>query len=271
MLKVGRRINENKDLDNFKLALVYNELPEPYRKIILSPYVSVENNQVRFSLRVRDSEKNLRRNELLQTIKQDLSHELGFEPERVTLAGLLMLYNNMLQSLFSSQIKTLGAVVAALMLMFLVLFRSLKVSLIAITPNLLSVGTVLGFMGCVGIPLDMMTITLAAISVGIAVDDTIHYIHRFEREYQSDGDYFATMHRCHGSIGYAMYYTSVVIIVGFSILMLSNFIPSIYFGLLTALAMVIALVASLTLLPCLIVTLRPFGPERIEPRASTSR
>ncbi len=271
MLKVGRRINENKDLDNFNLALVYNELPETYRKIILSPYVSVENNQVRFSLRVRDSEENLRRNELLQTIKQDISQDLGFEPERVTLAGLLLLYNNMLQSLFSSQIKTLGAVVAALMLMFLVLFRSLKVSLIAITPNLLSVGTVLGFMGWVGIPLDVMTITLAAISVGIAVDDTIHYIHRFEREYQSDGDYFATMHRCHGSIGYAMYYTSVVIIVGFSILMLSNFIPSIYFGLLTALAMVIALVASLTLLPCLIVTLRPFGPERIEPKASTSR
>ena len=271
MLKVGRRINENKDLDNFKLALVYNELPETYRKIILSPYVSVENNQVRFSLRVRDSEKNLRRNELLQTIKRDITQDLGFEPEHVKLSGLLLLYNNMLQSLFSSQIKTLGAVVAALMLMFLVLFRSLKISLIAIVPNLLSVGTVLGFMGWVGIPLDMMTITIAAISVGIAVDDTIHYIHRFEREYQSDGDYIAAMHRCHGSIGYAMYYTSVVIIVGFSILVLSNFIPSIYFGLLTALAMMIALVASLTLLPCLIVTLRPFGPERIEPKASTSR
>jgi predicted RND superfamily exporter protein len=270
MLKVGRRINENKDLDNFKLALVYNELPEAYRKIILSPYVSVENNQVRFSLRVRDSEKNLRRNELLQTIKQDITQDLGFEPERVTLAGLLLLYNNMLQSLFSSQIQTLGAVVAGLMLMFLVLFRSLKISLIAIIPNLLSVGTVLGFMGWVGIPLDMMTITIAAISVGIAVDDTIHYIHRFEREYQSDGDYIAAMHRCHGSIGYAMYYTSVVIIVGFSILVLSNFIPSIYFGLLTALAMIIALVASLTLLPCLIVTLRPFGPERIEPDVNTS-
>ena len=159
----------------------------------------------------------------------------------------------------------------ALMLMFLVLFRSLKISLIGIIPNLLSVGTVLGFMGWTGIPLDMMTITIAAISVGIAVDDTIHYIHRFEREYQRDGDYVAAMHRCHGSIGYAMYYTSVIIIVGFSILVFSNFIPSIYFGLLTALAMVIALIASLTLLPCLIVTLRPFGPERIEPNVSTSR
>jgi predicted RND superfamily exporter protein len=263
MLKVGRRINENKDLDNFKLALIYNELPETYRKMILSPYVSVDNNQVRFSLRVRDSEKNLRRNELLQTIRHDITQSLGFEPQRVQLAGLLLLYNNMLQSLFTSQIKTLGAVVAALMLMFLVLFRSLKVSLIAIVPNLLSVGTILGFMGCAGIPLDMMTITIAAISVGIAVDDTIHYIHRFKREYQEDKDYIAAMHRCHSSIGYAMYYTSVTIIIGFSILVFSNFIPSIYFGLLTGLAMVIALIAALTLLPYLIILLKPFGPEKV--------
>jgi predicted RND superfamily exporter protein len=264
MLKVGRRLNEGHNLDNFQLALIYNELPEAYRRIILSPYVSVEHNQVRFALRVRDSEKNLRRNELLKTIQRGITQDLGFEQDRVQLAGLLLLYNNMLQSLFTSQIQTLGAVVAALMLMFLILFRSLKVSLIAIIPNLLSVGTVLGFMGWVGIPLDMMTITIAAISVGIAVDDTIHYIHRFEREFQHDGDYIAAMHRCHGSIGYAMYYTSVTIVVGFSILVLSNFIPSIYFGLLTALAMVIALVASLTLLPHLIIRFRPFGPEGLE-------
>ncbi len=167
----------------------------------------------------------------------------------------------MLQSLFTSQIQTLGAVVVALMLMFLILFRSLKIALIAIFPNLLSVGTVLGFMGWVGIPLDMMTITIAAISVGIAVDDTIHYIYRFAREYQQDKDYIAAMHRCHASIGYAMYYTSVSIIIGFSILMISNFIPSIYFGLLTGLAMAIALLAALTLLPRLIILLRPFGPD----------
>jgi hypothetical protein len=146
------------------------------------------------------------------------------------------------------------------MVMFLILFRSLKTALIAIVPNLLSIGTVLGFMGWAGIPLDMMTITIAAISVGIAVDDTIHYIHRFEREYAVDGDYLAAMHRCHASIGYAMYYTSVTIIIGFSILILSSFIPSIYFGLLTGLAMVIALVAALTLLPRLILLFRPFGP-----------
>ncbi len=260
MLKVGRSLNGGEDLDNFQLALMYNELPEYYRSIILSPYVSVENNQVRFSLRVRDSEKNLRRNELLRTIKQDMARELGLEPERVRLAGLLLLYNNMLQSLFTSQIETLGAVVMALLLMFLVLFRSLKIALIAISPNLLSVGTVLGFMGWSGIPLDMMTITIAAISVGIAVDDTIHYIHRFEREYARDRDYIAAMHRCHASIGYAMYYTSVTIIIGFAVLVLSNFIPSVYFGLLTGLSMVIALLTSLTLLPRLIISLRPFGP-----------
>jgi len=262
MLKVGRRLNGGKDLDNFQLALIYNELPEVYRRIILSPYVSVEHSQVRFAVRVRDSEKNLRRNELLQTIQRDMTEKLGFEPGRVRLAGLLLLYNNMLQSLFSSQIQTLGAVVAALMLMFLFLFRSLKVALIAIFPNLLSVGTVLGFMGWAGIPLDMMTITIAAISVGIAVDDTIHYIYRFEHEFAMDGNYLAAMHRCHASIGYAMYYTSITIIIGFSILILSNFIPSIYFGLLTGLAMVIALVAALTLLPQLIIRLQPFGPEQ---------
>lgn len=262
MLKVGRTINKGESLDNFKLALVYNELPERFRKIILTPFVSVEDNQVRFSIRVRDSDKELRRNELLKRIRRDLSTKLGLSEERVKLTGLLVLYNNMLQSLFNSQILTLGAVVAVLMFMFMVLFRSFKISFIAIAPNLLSVGTVLGFMGLVGIPLDMMTITIAAISVGIAVDDTIHYIHRFRKEFAISGNYMETMHRCHRSIGYAMYYTSVTIVIGFSILVFSNFIPSIYFGMLTVLAMLIALISALTLLPQLIITLRPFGPEK---------
>ena len=140
-------------------------------------------------------------------------------------------------------------------------FRSLTIAFIAILPNILSVGVVLGLMGWVGIPLDLMTITIAAISVGIAVDDTIHYIHRFREEFPRDRNYLATMHRCHGSIGFAMYDTSITIVFGFSILMLSNFIPSIYFGLLTGLAMVIALLTSLTLLPQLIIYLKPLGPE----------
>jgi len=174
---------------------------------------------------------------------------------------MLVLYNNMLQSLFGSQILTLGVVVIALMCMFLVLFKSLKIALIAIFPNLMSIGVVLGFMGWMRIPLDMMTITIAAISVGIAVDDTIHYIHRFKEEFLQNNDYIKTVYRCHGSIGHAMYYTSLTIIIGFSILVLSNFIPSIYFGLLTGLAMLIALLAALTLLPQLLIYFRPYGPE----------
>ena len=260
MLKVGKVMNDGDPLDNFLLALIYNELPERFRKIILNPYVSVENNQARFSIRILDSKPGLRRNELLKKIRRELTSKVGLKAEHVHLAGIMVLYNNMLQSLFNSQIMTLGAVVGVLMLMFLVLFRSFKVAFIAIFPNILSVGVVLGFMGWAGIPLDMMTITIAAISVGIAVDDTIHYIHRFKREFEKDRNYLAAMHRCHESIGYAMYYTSVTIIIGFSILVLSNFIPGIYFGLLTGLAMAIALIAALTLLPQLIMTIKPYGP-----------
>ena len=264
MMKVAEKLNNGKPLDNFQLALLYTELPEKFQKIVLKPYVSVENNQVRLSIRVRDSEKSLRRNELLEKIRHDLVSKLGLKKEHVHLTGMLVLYNNMLQSLFKSQILTLGVVILALMGMFLILFRSLKVALIAISPNLLSIGVVLGVMGWLKLPLDMMTITIASISVGIAVDDTIHYIHRFTNEFQIDRDYIMTMHRCHGSIGHAMFYTSVTIIIGFSILVLSNFIPSIYFGLLTGLAMLIALIASLTLLPQLIVVFKPFGYEAKE-------
>jgi len=264
MMKVAEKLNDGKPLDNFQLALLYSELPEKFRKIVLTPYVSVENNEVRLSVRVRDSEKSLRRNELLKKIRHDLVNKLGLKKEHVHLTGMLVLYNNMLQSLFKSQILTLGVVILALMGMFMILFRSLKIALIAIFPNLLSIGVVLGAMGWFNLPLDMMTITIASISVGIAVDDTIHYIHRFTAEFQIDRNYIKTMHRCHGSIGHAMFYTSVTIIIGFSILVLSNFIPSIYFGLLTGLAMLIALIAALTLLPQLIVVFKPFGHEAKE-------
>ena len=261
MMKIAETFNSGKPLDNFKLALLYSELPDKFRTMVLKPYVSIEHNQVRFSVRVRDSEKTLKRDLLLKKIHHDLTHKLGLKEENVHLTGMLVLYNNMLQSLFDSQILTLGVVVIALMSMFLILFRSVKISLVAISPNLLSIGVVLGFMGWVGIPLDMMTITIAAISVGIAVDDTIHYIHRFIHEFNGNRNYIKTMHICHGSIGHAMYYTSVTIIIGFSILALSNFIPSIYFGLLTGLAMFIALISALTLLPRLIVFFKVLGPE----------
>ena len=262
MLKIGKTLNSGKPLDDFLLALLYNELPEHFRKIIMDPYVSVENNEARFYVRIRDSEPDLRRNELLKQIQFDLKDKLDIPEEKGRLANVLVLYNNMLQSLFRSQILTLGVVIVAFLIMFIFLFRSVMIALIAIFPNVLSIGVVLGFMGWMGIPLDMMTITIAAISVGIAVDNTIHYIHRFRFEFARDHDYLAAMHRSHESIGYAMYYTSITIIIGFSILVLSKFIPSIYFGLLTGLAMLIALVAALTLLPQLMIVLKPLGPEK---------
>jgi predicted RND superfamily exporter protein len=261
MLSIVESLNDGKPLDSFELALLYSETPEKFKTMLVRPYVSVEHNQVRFWVRVRDSERTLRRDELLKKIKMDLTDKLGLADKHVHLAGLLVLYNNMLRSLFGSQILTLGITVLALMVMFLVLFRSLRVALIAIFPNVLSIAAVLGVMGWLKMPLDMMTITIAAISVGIAVDDTIHYIHRFKREFDKDRKYLPAMHRCHGSIGHAMYYTSVTIIIGFSILALSNFIPSIYFGLLTSLAMLIALIAALTLLPRMLILVKPFGKE----------
>lgn len=262
LTRVAEKLNDGKPLDNFALALLYGEIPEQYRELLLTPFVSVEHNEAHLSIRIKDSAPDLRRDDFLKKVKQGLIGEVGLAPENVKLNGMLVLYNNMLQSLFSSQIMTLGIVLVALAAMFLVLFGSPVIAVIALFPNVLAIGVVLGLMGWAGIPLDMMTITIAAISVGIAVDDTIHYIHRFKGELKKDGDYLATLHRCHGSIGHAMYFTSITIISGFSILVLSNFIPSILFGLLTGLAMAIALVSALTLLPKLILVLKPFGPAR---------
>jgi len=271
MLAIAEKLNGGRPLNSFELALLYSETPDEFKTMLIKPYVSVGHNQVRFWVRVRDSEKTLRRNELLKKIKTDLAGTLELDAEHIHLAGLLVLYNNMLQSLFGSQMLTLGLTVLMLTGMFLVLFRSLRIALIALFPNVLSIAAVLGVMGWLNIPLDMMTITIAAISVGIAVDDTIHYIHRFKREFQRDHNYLHTMHRCHGSVGHAMYYTSVTIIIGFSILALSNFIPTIYFGLLTGLAMLIALIAALTLLPQMLILAKPFGKETREFEMGTTR
>ncbi len=261
MLGIVEKLNDGRPLDSFELALLYSETPDKFKTMFIKPYVSLEYNQTRFWVRVKESEKTLRRNELLKKIKADMTEKLGFDQEHVHLTGLLVLYNSMLQSLFGSQIQTLGVTVLVLMGMFLVLFRSFKIALIAIFPNVLAVAVILGVMGWLNIPLDMMTITIGAICVGIAVDDTIHYIHRFKKEFQKDHSYLNTMHRCHESIGHAMYYTSVTIIIGFSILALSNFVPSVYFGLLTGLAMFIALLAALTLLPQMLILAKPFGRE----------
>ena len=249
------------NVDDLQLALAQRSLPESISSILIDPYMSAEVDQVRISVRVMETSRSLNRKQLLIDIEDHLVNELGFAPEQVHLTGMLVLYNNMLQSLFTSQIMTLSAVFVAILLMFIVLFRSLTLALIALAPNLLAAGSVLGGMGLAGIPLDMMTITIAAITVGIGVDNTIHYVHRFKQEFPADRNYMATMYRCHTSIGKAMYYTSSIIIFGFSILALSNFTPSIYFGLLTGLAMLAALLGSMLLLPKLLLVIKPLGPE----------
>ena len=258
LLKVGKIINKNEDLDSFKLALLYNELPEKYKKLILDPYVNIEENQVRFAMRIMDSKEDLRRNDLILKLNRELKDIINPKIATYKLSNLMILYNNMLQSLFESQILTLGVVGIVLFFMFLILFKSLKVAFIALVSNIIPIGVIFGMMGWIGIPLDIMTITIAAISIGIGVDDTIHYIHRYKEEFHFDRDYIKTMQRAHTSIGYAMFYTSLAVVVGFSILVFSNFIPTIYFGLLTMLVMVVVLLSALLLLPKLIIMFRPF-------------
>ncbi len=249
------------DIGSVELAIVQKSLPPDVSGMMVDPYFSREREQARVTVRVKETSKDLRRDKFLKQLRTDLTEKLGIAPDRIQFTGMLVLYNNVLQSLFRSQILTIGAVFLAILLMFLALFRSLSLSLIALAPNMLAAGMVLGIMGLLGIPLDIMTITIAAIVVGIGVDDCIHYVHRFIKEFEVDKNYRAAMFRCHNSIGRAMYYTTVTVVIGFSMLTLSSFTPSIYFGLLTVMAMVAAVLGALLLLPLLIVLVKPLGPE----------
>ncbi|MEE8233591.1 MAG: MMPL family transporter, partial [Gammaproteobacteria bacterium] len=261
LIRVGEDVNQG-EFDAFELAIVYKRMPEDLKSSMIDPYISIEDNEARINLRILDSLENLRRKELLEQIHSDLTGKMGFSEDRIAISGLLVLYNNMLQSLFKSQILTLGVVMVGIALMLLVLFRSVPLAIIGIIPNILAAGIILGLMGLLRIPLDMMTITIAAITIGIAVDNSIHYIYRFREEFARKQDYIETLHYCHANIGKAVFYTAVTIIVGFSILVMSNFIPTIYFGLLTAFAMLVAFFAALTLLPKLILIWKPFTPQK---------
>ena len=249
-------LNQDETPGTFFLSILYKRLPVEIKESLFDPYMSRDGNQVRLSARVFETDQGLRRKELLDKIERELIEVQGFHPDQVHVTGMLVLYNNMLQSLFRSQTLTIVAVFLGILAMFLVLFRSLKIAFIAMLPGMLAAGVVLGAMGWFGITLDIMTITIAAISIGVGVDHSIHYVHRFRAELEVDGDYMAAIRRCHGSIGRAIYYTSIIIIAGFSILALSNFIPTIYFGLFTGFAMAVALIANLTLLPVLLRLMR---------------
>jgi len=261
----------NRELNDLEIAIMRQSLSDDIYQQLVAPYLLEDIDEARIQLRAMETGGQLRRAELLEKIRNYAVDEVGIAPDDIRFTGILVLYNNMLQSLYKSQILTLGAVFIGIMLMFLLLFRSIKISIIAILPNFLAAGIVLGGMGIMRIPLDMMTITIAAITVGIGVDHAIHYLTRFIREFSIDGNYVASMHRAHASIGQALFYTAITIIVGFSILALSNFIPSVYFGLLTGLAMLAALLGSMTLLPKLILMTKPFGANSTAQSSTQSK
>ena len=258
LLKIGQELNNGKQLDGITLALLYTQLPPKYKTLILSPFINIDKNEARITMRIMDSNPDLRRNDLINKINKDLETIIQNKETTYQLSNLMVLYNNMLQSLFNSQISTLGFSALILSFMFYLLFRSFKVVLIALTANIIPISLLFGIMGWLSIPLDIMTITIAAIAMGIAVDDTIHFIHRFEDEFKIDHDYILAMRRAHHGVGHAMYYTTLIIVIGFSVLMLSNLVPTIYFGLLTVVIMINALLADLLLLPKLILMFKPY-------------
>ena len=259
IIDVATQLNNNKPLGTLEMGVLYSKIPESIKKEIIDPYLSIKDNEARISLRIIDSQENLRRNDLINKINFDLKDKLGLEENEFKLAGVLILFNNLLQSLFKSQILTLGLVMVGIFSMFIILFRNIKLSLIGVVPNFIAAFFILGIIGLLGIPLDMMTITIAAITIGIAVDNSIHYIYRFKEEFSKIKDYSKTLNKCHSTVGVAILNTSITIVFGFSILVLSKFIPTIYFGMFTGLAMLLAMISVLTLLPVLILVVKPFG------------
>ena len=259
IIEVATQLNNNKPLGGLEMGVLYSKIPESIKKDIIDPYISIKDNEARISLRIIDSQDGLRRNDLIKQINYDLKNKLKLNEKEFKLAGVLILFNNLLQSLFKSQILTLGLVMIGIFTMFMILFRNVKLSLIGVVPNFIAAFFILGIIGLLGIPLDMMTITIAAITIGIAVDNSIHYIYRFKEEFLKHNDYEKTLKICHSTVGVAILNTSITIVFGFSILVFSKFIPTIYFGIFTGIAMLLAMISVLTLLPSLILIAKPFG------------
>ena len=257
ILNIAESLNKGKPLGSLEMGVLYDKLPLDIKKNIIEPYISVKDDEARISMRIKDSNPELRRKDLINTIDNDLQTKFLLSKDEYRITGVLVIFNNLLQSLFDSQIKTLGIVMFAIFVMFLILFKSITYSLIGTIPNFIAAFFVLGFIGFLNIPLDMMTITIAAITIGIAVDNSIHYIYRFREEKEKLQTNEKIIDICHHTVGKAIISTSVTIVFGFSILGFSNFIPTIYFGLFTGMAMITALVLVLTLLPRLLIQFAP--------------
>ena len=256
-IKIAEIANNNKRLSDLELALLRKLLPEEIESQLLASYITNGDNQVRLSARVIESYEGLNRKELISSVRYDLENEFNLSKDRYKLTGISVIYNNLLQSLFGSLIGSMGIVFLCIFLMFIFLFRSLSLAVIGIIPNFLAAGAVIGTIGLIGIPLDVMTVTVAAVSIGMGVDNTIHYIHRFKKEFAVSKNYLESTKRTHATIGRALFYTSITIVLGFLVLSTSNFSPTIFFGIFTSLSMVMAVIGSLVLLPVLLIKLKP--------------
>ena len=262
LLRVGEIIKNGQELDSFELGILYKALPEDDKNMLLNAYINIQNDEARFVIRIKDSSKELRREDLIHTIRTGLEKEIGLKEGDFDIEGMMVLYNNMLQSLYKTQILTVGETISIVGLMFLLLFKSFKIGFIAVIVNIIPIGIVFGIMGVFEIPLDIMNITIAAIAFDMALNNTVYYYLRFRTEFKKDGDYVATMMRTHGSVGNPMYYCSGVTVIGFMVLVTSNFIPTVVFGLLTVATIFIAILADLLLSPLLLITFKAFGKAK---------
>ncbi len=254
MEQMARRFNDGDALSGLEITYVLGELPTDVREFLIEPYGRPSNGWMRINARIMESQKEFSKQALIDAITQFAREDMNLEDDRFIVTGMVVLFNDMLKQLAESQARTLGHVIIATFVMFSILLRSLQLAVIALVPNVLAATLVIAFMGYAGIPLDMMTVTIAAICIGIGVDDAIHYLHRFREEIDQSKSIENAVITSHQTIGHAMYFTTVTIMCGFSVLALSNFIPTIYFGLLTALAMALALIANMTLMPALLMT-----------------
>ena len=255
-IKLAEIANNGERLTDLELALLRKLLPEDIESQLLSAYITNDDNQVRLSARVIESYEGLNRKELISSVKYDLENKFNISEDKYKLTGISVIYNNLLQSLFGSLIGSIGIVFLSIFVMFLFLFKSIKLAFIGMLPNFLAAGAVIGTIGLTGIPLDVMTVTVAAVSIGMGVDNTIHYIFRFKKEFLESKDYLKSTKNTHATIGRALFYTSTTIVLGFLVLATSNFSPTVFFGIFTSLSMIMAIIGSLFLLPVLLTKLK---------------
>ncbi|QJR82302.1 MMPL family transporter [Alteromonas pelagimontana] len=264
---LAKQLNDNKPLTEYELTTIYHILDKQVVNQLVGAYFSPDSQQLRISIRIQDTTAGLDRETFMNDLQKDLQ-AVGVERDEYQLTNLFVLYQDILSRLFDSQVTTLGIVYAVLALVLLLIFRSLKIALIALVPNILTTLGILGVIGWLGIPLDIMTITIAAIAMGIAVDDTIHFLHAYLQGRKDataeSNEASSASNRAFGHTGLAIVFTTTIITIGFSIFGLSNFLPSVYFGLLTATAMIFALITDLTLLPALLnwLVARPNKPQQ---------